>query len=31
MSLDTALFFVDRGGTNYQVSGADIADKLVAG
>lgn len=31
MSLDTALFLVDRGGTNYQVSGADILDTVRVG
>ena len=31
MSLDTALFLVDRGGTNYKVSGADIRTKLQNG
>lgn len=31
MSLDTALFLVSRGGTNYKVSGADIEAKLQGG
>ena len=31
MSLDTALFLVDRGGTNYRVTGADIEAKLQGG
>lgn len=31
MSLQTALFLVDRGGTNYNVSGADIEAKLTSG
>ena len=31
MSLQTALFLVARGGTNYKVSGADIEAKLQGG
>ena len=31
MSLETALFLVDRGGTNYKVPGADIGAKLQGG
>ena len=31
MSLQTALFLVDRGGTNYKVAGADIKAKLTSG
>ena len=31
MSLQTALFLVARGGTNYKVSGADIDDKIAIG
>ena len=31
MSLDDALFLVDRGGTNYHSKGSDIGDRMVAG
>ena len=31
MSLDTALFLVNRGGTKYHVAGADINSKVVDG
>ena len=31
MSLDDALFLVDRGGTNYRSKGSDIGDRMVAG
>ena len=31
MSLDTALFLVERTGTNYHVAGADINSKVVDG
>ena len=31
MSLQTALFLVARGGTNYKVSGANIKDKIAVG
>ena len=31
MSLDNALFLVDRGGTNYHSKGSDIGDRMVAG
>ena len=31
MSLEDALFLVDRGGSNYKVSGADIKAKLQNG
>ena len=28
MSLDDALFLVDRGGTNYRSKGSDIGDRM---
>ena len=31
MSLDAALFLVQRGGTNYHSKGSDIGDRMVAG
>ena len=31
MSLDDALFLVDRGGTNYHSKGSDIADRIQVG
>ena len=31
MSLDNALFLVQRGGTNYHSKGSNIGDRMVAG